>query len=186
MKKLIQKCLIVTLLTLSANHVNAQWAVFDASNFAQTAKLAESTAQQTKFLSDSYKEIKKANDILTKISSQMSNAQIISEIVQDQVNLVGRATNTLQNMRKHKYSNSKMINEFQRNIDDIMVLNKANIDFLRTFMQDGLSMSDGERLQLALEIRKETKIRESELRAIDSRAKSAFDTLKLYKSLSNN
>lgn len=183
MKKLIQKCLIVTLLILASSQVKAQWAVFDASNFAQTLKLAGEAAQQTKYLSDTFKEVKKANETLTKISNALTNVSIISEIVQEQMTLVGRGTNTLKNIRNHKNSNPKLLAQFTKNIDDIMLANKSNVEFLKSFMKEGLSMSDGERLQLALEVRKQTKERDAELRAIDSHARVVFETLGVYKSM---
>lgn len=183
MKRLTLKCLIATLLIFCASNVKAQWAVFDANNFAQSTKLAAEAANQTKYLSESYAEIKKANDLLTKISSQLTNLSIISDIVQEQISLVGRATNTINNIRNHKNTNAKLVSQIQSNIDDIMVSNKSNIEFLKSFMKDGFSMSDGERLQLALEVRKQTKEREKDLQAIDARARVTFETLAVYKSL---
>lgn len=183
MKKLIKKCLVATLLVLSSNHLSAQWAVFDSSNFNQSLKLAGEAANQTKYLSDTFSEIKKANDALTKISSALSNISLISDIIQDQTTLVGRATNTIMNVKNHKNSNSVLVSQFTRGIDDIMVSNKRNIEFLKSFMKEGLSMTDGERLQLALEIRKETKLRDDELKQIDARARMVFETLGVYNSM---
>jgi hypothetical protein len=183
MKKLIQKCLVVTLLILSASQVKAQWAVFDANNFTQTLKLAGEAAQQTKYLSDTYKEIKKANEVLTKISNTLSNVSMISEIIQEQMTLVGRGTNILKNIRNNKNSSPRLLSQFTKNIDDIMIANKSNVEFLKSFMKEGLSMSDGERLQLALEVRKQTKERDAELKALDTHAKQVFETLGVYKSM---
>lgn len=183
MNKLIQKCLIASLLIFASNQVQAQWAVFDASNFTQTLKLAQETANQTKYLSDTYKEIRKANEVLTKISNTLTSITMINEIIQEQTTLVGRATNTLQNIRNHKNTNPRLLSQFTKSIDDIMIANKSNVEFLKSFMKEGLSMSDGERLQLALEVRKQTKQRDDELKQIDSRARVVFETLGVYKSM---
>lgn len=171
------------LLILISSQLQAQWAVFDASNLNQTIKLAQETSNQTKYLSDTYKEIKKANEVLTKVSNTLRNVSMISEIVKEQTTLVGRATNTINNIRGNKNTNPQLIAQFTNSIDEIMVANKSNVEFLKSFMKEGLSMSDGERLQLALEVRRETKERDQELRAIDARARVVFETLGVYNSM---
>lgn len=158
----------------------AQWAVFDASNLAQTIKLVGEAAEQSRILGDTYDELKKANQMISEVSSKLKQVSLISEVMQEQVALMGRASNLIMNLNMNAGDNYDVVSAFKKQTDQIIKMNNANVEFLKTFLTDGLNMSDGERLQLALNIREETKRRDDELKSLESRAQATIDVLKLY------
>lgn len=181
MKKLT---ILITVMLLAILSAKAQWAVYDASNFQQTLRLVKEAGDQSQNLKNAFSEIKKANEMLTKISRTLSNISLIGEIMQDQVNLVGRASSIVVNLKKLNSYNPRALSAYKNEVDNIIKKNASSVELLKSFLREGLSMSDGERMQLVMKVGDETEKREGELRAVESRAKSALEISKMYDQMS--
>lgn len=185
MKRLTKKVSLLAIVALLSTNAQAQWAVFDASNLAQSVKLVSEAVEQSRVLGDTYNELKKANEMFTQVSSKLKQVSIISEVMQEQVALMGRAGNLIMNLNTNAGNNYEIVSAFKKQTDEIIKMNNSNVEFLKTFLTDGLNMSDGERLQLALKVRQETKQRDDELKTLETRARATIDVLNLYDTMSS-
>lgn len=132
--------------------IDVQNAQINTTNWAQS--LAK-TSTQIKTLTESKTLLEQSIQLYSKVSSTISNAQIISDMINRQVVLVSYINTEL---KRTDYQSLAAYSQYRSNLIMLLETNKYNISFLKTLISSEAKMNDGQRLALMRDVNKESKI----------------------------
>ena len=183
MRKLVFNPVFVMFITISMclpAFLHAQLVVSDptlagfaAANKATTVKQLQEAAAQTVQLSKTYEQLKKANELYTKVSNTLRNVEMVQTLLGKQVDLVVNAGQALKGATKQKAVSAKSLNQLKQNINMVVESNRQNVNMIKELLSEGTyKMSDGDRIKLIMDIEKKTDEAQKKI----NRYRSAYET----------
>lgn len=159
MKKISVKTFIsITVFIFTVCVSNAQLPVTDAaalaSNKANWARSLAESVKTTKELQETRKMMTESIEIYTKVSNTIRNAKLVENIIQRQVDLAKAVS--LEFARKDIQS-PKIYASYCSMLKGVIDENIAYIEMMKVAISSSEKMTPGERMNLILEIDKQTK-----------------------------
>jgi len=142
-------------------------------------QIAKSTAQ-VQTLTESKNLLTQSINLYTKVSSTISNAEMVYNMIDRQVKLVTMVSTEL--TRKEIQSASAYA-QYVKTLLSLIEVNKSNLTFLKTLISPNVKMTDGERLKFIKEMDKESKSIMSEFFSKKDRFNELDNNIRIIKSL---
>lgn len=167
-------------------NVFGQWVVTDPTLAGMTQanflKDFEQALKQFSVLQKSKDILTESVDLYKKVNSVIRNSKTVANILKRQGDMLSMAA---KECSRKDYYNPKVYNEYTKRVDEIMNESIVNFDLLRSIISPSVSMTDGERLKIILDL--DTKLKESQNRLLDERKRfnTVNDAIKRLSALKN-
>lgn len=149
---------------------------------ANFLKDMEQTLKQFSVLQRSKDILVESVDLYKKVNSVIQNSKTVANILKRQGEMLSMAAQECS--RKDFYS-QKTYTQYTKRINDVMDESVINFDLLRSIISTSLSMTDGERLKIILDL--DTKLKDSQDKLLDERRRfnTVNDAIKRLAALKN-
>lgn len=178
--------LILLFLAIGAKTASGQWVVTDPTLAGMTQanflKDFEQALKQFSVLQKSKDILTESVDLYKKVNSVIQNSKTVANVLKRQGEMLSMAA--AECSRKDYYS-SETYNQYTKRINEIMDESVISFDLLRSVISSSVSMTDGERLKIILDL--DTKLKDSQAKLLDERRRfnTVNDAIKRLAALKN-
>lgn len=178
--------LILLFLAVGFKTASGQWVVSDPGLTGMTQanflKDFEQALKQFSVLQKSKDILTESVDLYKKVNSVIQNSKTVANILKRQGEMLSMAA--AECSRKDYYS-PETYTQYTKRINELMDESVVNFDLLRSIISTSVSMTDGERLKIILDL--DTKLKDSQAKLLDERRRfnTVNDAIKRLAALKN-